>query len=175
MEGLHIGRPRGGITDVEVLVVVATVEVDGLLAVTSMSKTIVSSFALNLGFVAILFGLGWHLGLNIRNERLMENEMQLRAEAQFHLILLARRWNSDYGGVYVEKTSGVSSNPYLENPDIIAADGKVFTVKIPAEMTKEISEYANREGAFRFHFVPLVPLKPPPMGMVLGRRIQELH
>ena len=114
----------------------------------------------NLGLVAILFGLGWHFGLNLNNERLINDEMALRAKAQFHLILLARRWNSDYGGVYVEKKSGVLSNPYLESPDITTSDGKTYTMKIPVEMTKEISEYANREGAFRFHVTSLNPVNP---------------
>jgi hypothetical protein len=124
-----------------------------------MPKT-VSSFIINLGLVAILFGLGWHLGLNVNNERLMNDEMELRAKAQFHLILLARRWNSDYGGVYVEKRPGVLSNPYLESPDIITSEGKTYTMKIPVEMTEEISEYANREGAFRFHVTSLNPVNP---------------
>ena len=124
-----------------------------------MPKTL-SSFIVNLVLVALLFGLGWHLGLNVSNERLMNDEMELRAKAQFQLILLARRWNSDYGGVYVEKKPGVLSNQYLESPDITTSDGKTFTMKIPVEMTKEISEYANREGAFRFHVTSLNPVNP---------------
>lgn len=124
-----------------------------------MSKAL-SSFIINLGLVAILFGLGWHLGLNLNNEHLMNNEMELRAKAQFHLILLARRWNSDYGGVYVEKMPGVLSNKYLDAPDITTDDGRLFTMKIPVEMTKEISKYANREGAFRFHVSSLDPVNP---------------
>lgn len=124
-----------------------------------MPKTI-SSFIVNLGLVAVLFGLGWHLGLNVSNERLMNDEMELRAKAQFQLILLARRWNSDYGGVYVEKKPGALSNQYLESPDITTSDGKTLTMKIPVEMTKEISEYANREGAFRFHVTSLNPVNP---------------
>jgi hypothetical protein len=124
-----------------------------------MPKT-VSSLIINLGLVAILFGLGWHLGLNLNNERLINDEMELRAEAQFQLILLARRWNSDYGGVYVEKGPGVLSNPYLDSPDIVTSEGKTYTMKIPIEMTKEISDYANREGAFRFHVTSLNPVNP---------------
>ncbi len=124
-----------------------------------MSKTL-SSLIVNLGIVVILFGLGWHFGLNVNKGRLINDEMELRAKAQFHLILLARRWNSDYGGVYVEKKPGVLSNPYLDSPNITTSDGKSYTMKIPIEMTKEISEYANREGAFRFHVTSLNPANP---------------
>ena len=124
-----------------------------------MLKT-VSSFIINLGLVGVLFGLGWHLGLNVNSERSINDEMELRAKAQFHLILLARRWNSDYGGVYVEKKPGALSNQYLDSPDITTSEGKTFTMKIPVEMTKEISEYANREGAFRFHVTSLNPVNP---------------
>jgi hypothetical protein len=119
-----------------------------------------SFWIVNLGLVAILFGLGWHFGLNLNKEHMINDEMKLRAKAQFHLILLARRWNSDYGGVYVEKKPGVQSNIYLDSPDIVTSDGKTYTVKIPVEMTKEISEYANREGAFRFHVTSLKPVNP---------------
>jgi hypothetical protein len=122
-----------------------------------MSREI-SSLIVNLGLVAILFGLGWNSGLNVNKEHLINDEMELRAKAQFQLILLARRWNSDYGGVYVEKKPGVLSNSYLDSPDITTSDGKTFTMKIPVEMTKEISDYANREGAFRFHVTSLNPV-----------------
>jgi hypothetical protein len=122
-----------------------------------MSRKI-SSLIVNLGLVAILFGLGWNSGLNVNKERLINDELGLRAKTQFQLILLARRWNSDYGGVYVEKKPGVLSNSYLDSPDITTSDGKTFTMKIPVEMTKEISEYANREGAFRFHVTSLNPV-----------------
>ena len=54
----------------------------------------------------------------------------------------------------------MESNPYLQNPDITASDGKTYTKKNPALMTREISEIADREGAFQFHITSLKPLNP---------------
>ena len=74
--------------------------------------------------------------------------------------MLTRRWNADYGGVYVEKKPGVVSNPYLVNPDIEGKDGKVYTKRNPALMTREISEYAKKDGSMMFHITSLKPLNP---------------
>jgi len=49
----------------------------------------------------------------------------------------------------------VISNPYLVNPDITAVDGKVYTKKNPALMTREISELAAKEGEYQFHITSL--------------------
>jgi diguanylate cyclase (GGDEF)-like protein len=62
--------------------------------------------------------------------------------------------------VYVEKKPGMLANPYLENPDIKTCDGKVYTKKNPALMTREISEYSEKEGLISFHMTSLKPLNP---------------
>jgi diguanylate cyclase (GGDEF)-like protein len=100
------------------------------------------------------------LGVAIQNRSLIFEELLQRSRAHFLNIVLVRTWNSNYGGVFVEKKEGVSSNPYLENPDITAKDGKVYTKKNPALMTREISEYAEKEGLFKFHITSLKPINP---------------
>jgi diguanylate cyclase (GGDEF)-like protein len=119
------------------------------------------SFILNVAAVILVFILGLFLGLIVRNRKLIETELKSRAQAHFENIVLTRRWNAGYGGVYVEKKPGVESNPYLENPDITAVDGKVYTKKNPAQMTREISEIAEKgNAAYRFHITSLTPLNP---------------
>ncbi len=124
------------------------------------SSKIWSNFILNISLVIIIFVVGIFIGFIVRNSRLINNEVLSRARSYFVDIVLTRRWNANYGGVYVEKKEGVLSNPYLENPDIEAADGKVYTKKNPALMTREISAYAEKEGLFKFHITSLRPLNP---------------
>ena len=76
-----------------------------------------SGFILNISAVVVLFSLGVFIGLIIRSNQLIQTEILRRAQAHFADIVITRRWNAEYGGVFVEKTEGVISNPYLENPD----------------------------------------------------------
>lgn len=119
-----------------------------------------SVFLINITIVIILIISGIFSGLYVRNNELINEELKARARASFSNILLARRWNAGYGGVYVEKKEGVISNPYLKNPDITTTDGKVFTKKNPALMTREISEIAAKYGMSTFHMTSLNPLNP---------------
>lgn len=129
--------------------------------ISSDTSRIWKSFILNVAMVVLVFILGLFLGLIVRNHNLIEAELQNRARAHFENIVLTRRWNAGYGGIFVEKKPGVESNPYLENPDITTVDGKVYTKKNPALMTREISEIAEKsDTAYRFHITSLTPLNP---------------
>ncbi len=117
-------------------------------------------FLINLCLVILLFGLGIYIGLVIRQRQAVELAILTRARAHFAGLLGTHRWNTHYGGVYVEKKPGVTANPFLENPDITTVDGRVFTMKNSALMTREISELAKKGGAFTFHITSLTPLNP---------------
>jgi diguanylate cyclase (GGDEF)-like protein len=126
----------------------------------SDNKKLWKRFILNISLVIILFIVGVFIGVMIRNNQLINDEIISSARSYFQNILLTRRWNADYGGVFVEKKTGMQSNPYLENPDIHTVNGKVYTKKNPALMTREISRYAEEEGMFRFNITSLNPLNP---------------
>jgi len=118
------------------------------------------SFLLNMTLVILLFFFSVFAGLYLSNQELIKEELQSRARAFFHSILTTRSWNAKHGGVYVEKVPGVLSNPYLENPDITSTEGKSYTKKNPAIMTREISDMAQGQGFFEFHITSLKPLNP---------------
>lgn len=126
----------------------------------SETKSLWLNFSLNISFVVLLFILAIFLGLFIRNRQLLEGELLTRARSYFASLLLTRHWNAQYGGVYVEKTEGMESNPYLLNPDITSTDGRVFTKKNPALMTRELSELAKGENELHFRITSLKPLNP---------------
>lgn len=118
------------------------------------------SFLLNLTLVVLLCVSSLYTGLLVTGERAIEAELHARGRALFAAIVLARKWNAAHGGVLVEKTPGMVSNPYLPDPDVRGADGKVYTRKNPALMAREISEFAEEGRHFRFHITSLRPLNP---------------
>ncbi len=103
---------------------------------------------------------GAFFGMALRDRGLIEEEMANRARTDFGNIVRFRRWNARYGGVYVEKTAGVESNPYLENPDFHGTNGLTYTKKNPALMTREVSEMVQRDQGYAFHITSLNPLNP---------------
>lgn len=117
-------------------------------------------FLLNVSLLVVLAILGVFIGISIRNKALIDQEIEARATSHFANIVLMRRWNAQYHGVFVEKTAGVVSNPYLENPDITATDGKTYTQKNPAIMTRELSELATEAGMLTFNITSRKPINP---------------
>lgn len=106
-------------------------------------------------FISVLF-----TGIYLNSQKTIEQELKNRAQALFNVLVISRKWNARHGGVFVEKTPGTESNPYLQNPDITAGNGKTYTKKNPAMMTREISEIADQEGALQFHLTSLKPINP---------------
>ncbi|HIJ91691.1 MAG: diguanylate cyclase [Desulfobulbaceae bacterium] len=123
-------------------------------------KSPLRQFAVNLGLVILLFISALFTGIHLNNQKTIQQELKSRAQTIFNSIIITRKWNAKHGSVYVEKTPGMVSNPYLQNPDILTTNGKIYTKKNPALMTREISEIAENEGAFQFHITSLKPLNP---------------
>jgi diguanylate cyclase (GGDEF)-like protein len=112
-----------------------------------------------LGALVVLF-TGVFLGFTARNADFLREVVLERAQSLFHQIVMTRQWASEYGGVYVRKGPGVESNPWLEHPDLAAADGSLLTLRNPALITREISEIASRRDDYRFRITSLNPLNP---------------
>jgi len=117
-------------------------------------------FAVGISAALVLCFACVFLGMAIKNDTLLRETLLGRARSLFQEIVLTRAWNSRYGGVYVIKRPGVESNPWLVDPDLAAADGRVLTMRNPAAMTREISEIAGAESDFRFRITSLKPLNP---------------
>jgi len=117
-------------------------------------------FMLQVSMVVALFVFGLYLGIYLREKRLIQEQILTSARAHFQNIVLTRMWNAMHGGVFVEKKPGVETNQYLENPEITTTDGRVFTKRNPAMMTREISELAKTHGLFKYHITSLKPLNP---------------
>jgi diguanylate cyclase (GGDEF)-like protein len=116
-------------------------------------------FYMNLCLLISLVIVAIYLGIYLRNNRLLLDSVKQQAAAYFDLIVRVRRWNAGFGGIYVEKRAGVESNPYLREvgiePDVPTADGRIFTLKNPALMTKEVSRILSEHNGIAFHITSL--------------------
>lgn len=121
-------------------------------------------FYRNLCLMIALVIVSIYLGLYLRSNQLLLDAVKQQAASYFDLIVRVRRWNAGYGGVYVEKRPGVPSNAYLREagvePDVIALDGRVFTLRNPALMTKEISTIFSELSGIQFHITSEQLLNP---------------
>lgn len=75
-------------------------------------------------------------------------------------IILTRRWVSDHNGLFFLKTADVLANPFLQQSEIRDLEGHEYVKRNPAMVTRELSEYANREGQFRYRVTTLQPINP---------------
>ena len=84
------------------------------------------------------------------------------ARNMFGMVVLARAWNAEHGGVYVPVSPKAQPNPYLEHPrrDVTTTDGQRLTLINPAYMTRLIAELAERTGGTVFHITSLNPIRP---------------
>lgn len=117
-------------------------------------------FISSVASLLVVLFIGITAGVTIRNSALFADIILERGRSYFKQIVLTRRWAAGYGGVYVRMGPGVESNPWLEHPDLVAADGSVLTLRNPALITREISEIAAEDGDFRFHITSLKPINP---------------
>lgn len=91
----------------------------------------------------------------VADHRYIQETALKRARAHFRDILLTWHWNSGYGGVYVERKPGVEANHFLDFPDVVGSDGKVYTMRDPDTMAREIANLARNKGDHRFHITSL--------------------
>ena len=110
----------------------------------SVKFLVVSATAITTIF-AVLLSWFW----NLQNEHIME---QVRKQAIIlnKQIILTRQWCSETNGILMEKSAGVDSNPYLENPDVAADDGKLYTRITPSILTTLLSDKARNSELYWF-------------------------
>jgi signal transduction histidine kinase len=82
------------------------------------------------------------------------------AIAHFDNMVIARRWNAGYGGVYVKQQEGMKPNRYLKNNHILSSDNEMLIKINPAWMTRQISELSNEKSDYYYHITSLKPINP---------------
>jgi signal transduction histidine kinase len=133
-----------------------------------MNKETKRSKGWNLG-MKFLLAVGTVIGLSMgaifywtshKQEEYILQQVEKQSRILFQQILLTRQWVAKHGGVFVEKIPGVKTNPYLLDPEIRDERGKIYTKRNPALVTRELSEFAEEGGLYKFRVTGLRPLDP---------------
>ena len=114
-----------------------------------------------------LAGWGFAVGFSMLShvEEMRRHTLEVATEGarnMFGMVVLARAWNAEHGGVYVPVSDKAQPNPYLEHPrrDVTTTDGRKLTLVNPAYMTRLIAELAEKTGGTVFHITSLNPIRP---------------
>ncbi|MBI4847837.1 MAG: DUF3365 domain-containing protein [Nitrospirae bacterium] len=95
-----------------------------------------------------------------KDRKLVIEQLDMQAKTLFAQIVLTRRWIADHGGIFVEKMPWKKPNPYLSEPEMEDISGKKYIKESPAMVTKELSEYAKKSGAYWFNITSLKLINP---------------
>jgi diguanylate cyclase (GGDEF)-like protein len=132
--------------------------------VTKPRRDSMRRFFVQVTVVLVVFMAIGFLGLYLRTEALLSDQALAQARSYVDLVTTTRAWNAHYEGVYVEKRPGVETNPFLVRlglkPDITTTDGRVFTMRNPALMTREVSGMLLKRGGAAFSLTSLKPVNP---------------
>jgi diguanylate cyclase (GGDEF)-like protein len=118
------------------------------------------NFLVALGLVILLSVSALFTGIAVSGQHAIDAEVETRARTLVRSIILARKWNALHGGVFVEKTPGTVSSPWLPGTDVTATNGKPYILKNPALMAREMATLAEQDEPFRFRITSLKPLNP---------------
>ena len=87
----------------------------------------------------------------------------VQAENSLAKDILARKWNSEHGGVYAPVTAQTPPNPHLANipeRDIRTPSGRRLTLINPAYMNRQLHELQAAEQGVLGHLSSLRPIRP---------------
>ncbi len=120
-----------------------------------ISGTIRFKFLLYLGTGVTLFTALVFFWLYQQAERGVIAQLDAQSKFLLQQVVLTRAWVADHGGLFVSQKSGVKANPFLPKSEIVDNKGNVYLYRNPAMVTREISEYANRAGLYKFRLTSL--------------------
>lgn len=78
------------------------------------------------------------------------DQVKNQAIILYKQIVLTRQWVSDHGEILVAKKEGEKPNPFLHRPDMVSAEGRVFSRITPSILTTQLSERAQKSGMYAF-------------------------
>ncbi len=117
-------------------------------------------FIIAIGAILLLsYGLLFLYSSN-RQHDLIYGQAEQQARMLHRQVLLTRQWVADHHGVYVIQTNSDQPNPFLDSPAIHDSGGQAYVKRNPAMVTRELSEYATRDGWCRFRVTSLKPINP---------------
>jgi len=115
---------------------------------------------LYIGFIVLLSGIIYGTSsLRDKNIEFQKEILIKQAQTHFKDQINTRKWNAQFGGLYVKPINGLKPNPYLQNSTIKTENGVTLIQMNPAWMTRQLSELSDIDG-FSFRIVSSDPLNP---------------
>ncbi len=99
--------------------------------------------------VAAVFVLVF-IWISKQQEEHIMNQVRKQAVILHKQVVLTRQWAAMHGSVLVKKEEGMRSSPFLEEPDVVAKDGTVYTRITPSILTTSLSDIARTDGSYYF-------------------------
>jgi signal transduction histidine kinase len=109
--------------------------------------------------ICISYGVTFYRTSSFQQQLVVEQATR-QAKMLFNQIRLTRQWISDHNGLFLLKSEGVKSNPFLEQGEIQDSQGNWLVKRNPAMVTRELSVYAAKEGMGQFNVTSLNPMNP---------------
>ena len=85
-----------------------------------------------------------------QQEQHIMDQVKNQAIILYKQIVLTRQWVSDHGEILVTKKKGAPSNLFLNQPEVVTADGRVLSRVTPSILTTQLSERARKSGLYSF-------------------------
>lgn len=128
------------------------------------SSSAIRRFAVQAGIILVVLSSVVAVSIYVRTEGMLMSSARQQASAYLDLIITTRQWNALNGGVWVQKSGTVRTNPYLAEigvqADTSTASGVELTLRNPAAMTREISDLVAKDGVIGFRLTSLEPVNP---------------
>ena len=113
----------------------------------------------NGAILLLSYGLLFLYSSNKQHD-LIYGQARQQARMLHRQVLLTRQWVADHHGIFLVQTGQVRPNPFLDTPVVQASDGQTYVQRNPAMVTRELSEYATKEGWCMFRVTSLNPINP---------------
>ncbi len=119
-----------------------------------------TKFIIFIGAIISAFYLFMLYRTAVFDEKMILKQAEQQARMLHKQILLTRQWAADHNGLFVLKSKGVEANPYLELPVVTDTLGQTYYLRNPAMITRELSDYAKKDGLGHFRVTSLKPVNP---------------
>ena len=116
-------------------------------------------FGLTTIFIGLVFAV-LYLWLSQRQEKLILAQVEKQAIILHRQIVLTRQWVSDNNYVLVPEKRTVQVTDLAETPEPGAVDKIKFIRVTPAELTKQLSDYASQSNLYTFTLTNFNGLNP---------------
>jgi len=124
------------------------------------ARTLRFKFLLVMGTAVTIFVAALFFWMFRQSSKNMVAQLDQQARSLLQQIVITRLWVADHGGLFVANQPGVETNPFLPDTDITDQQGNIYHFRNPAMVTREISNYSQNAGLYKFRLTSLKLINP---------------